>query len=52
MATKRPVASWKAHEGAILGVQGVDFRAGNGEEEGEKRILTYVGDDDFVSTGW
>jgi hypothetical protein len=47
LVTKRPVAAWKAHEGAILGVQAVDFRqAGRG---GETRVFTYVFSRSFTS---
>ncbi|KAK2737436.1 ASTRA complex subunit [Myotisia sp. PD_48] len=38
MTSKRAVASWKAHEGSVLGVQGVDLdEVGKGPE---KRIFT------------
>lgn len=33
IVTKRPVAVWKAHEGAILAVEGLDF-FGDGRDEG------------------
>ena len=42
MMTKRPVAVWKAHEGAVLGAQGVEFT--QGERGKDCRIFTY----DFV----
>ena len=40
LMTKRPVAAWKAHDGAILGVQAVDFR--RAEHASEIRVYTYV----------
>ncbi|PGH19554.1 hypothetical protein AJ80_03890 [Polytolypa hystricis UAMH7299] len=44
-ATKRPVAAWRAHKGAVLDVQGVDFEleAGSGTDGQvrERRIFTH-----------
>ena len=40
-STKRPVAAWKAHDAAVLGVQGVHMM-GSGGSDWETRILTYV----------
>ncbi|KAL1953309.1 hypothetical protein VTO42DRAFT_3016 [Malbranchea cinnamomea] len=41
MATKRPVAAWKAHGGAILGVEGVDFEATENKESDDKWVFTH-----------
>lgn len=38
--SKRPSAAWRAHEGAILGVEGVDFQVG--ARRTERRVFTYV----------
>lgn len=44
--TKRPVAVWKAHEGAILEAKGFHYK-----ESGEMEIFTYV-TISYLNTWW